>query len=73
MAAENILARIRRDDAARAKLEFGPCTKDSPAELEIVIDVELVGRVRFTCRRFFVQIGTSGRATERSGHGRRRD
>ncbi len=47
----NIIRQIRRREVIRAKLAAGPCTKESPALREIVLNVELVGRVRFTCSR----------------------
>jgi hypothetical protein len=46
---ENIIRQIRRRDVIRAKLAAGPCTEGSLGLREVVLDVELVGRVRFTC------------------------
>jgi hypothetical protein len=48
---ENIIRQIRRREVVRAKLTAGRCTEESPALREVVLNVELVGRVRFTCSR----------------------
>ena len=45
----NIIRQIRRREVIRAKLAAGPCTVESPALCEVMLNVELVGRVRFTC------------------------
>jgi hypothetical protein len=45
----NIISQIRRREVIRAKLAAGPCTVESPPLREVVLNVEHVGRVRFTC------------------------
>jgi hypothetical protein len=49
METENIIRQIRRREVIRAKLAAGPCTNESPGLREVVLNVELVGRVRFIC------------------------
>ena len=49
---ENILRQLRGDDVGRATLAPLPCTSDSPETIEAVIEVDSLGRVRFTFSRF---------------------
>jgi hypothetical protein len=49
---ENILRRIRGDDVARALAELPPCDATAATELDAVIEVPELGRVRFTFARF---------------------
>jgi hypothetical protein len=46
---ENIILRIRGDEIAKAKLAAGPCTRNSSPQSAVVLNVKLVGRVRFFC------------------------
>ena len=46
---ENIILRMRGDEIAKAKLAAGPCTNHSSRRSVVVLDVKLVGRVRFFC------------------------
>jgi len=49
MGRTNIIAQIRRWEVVRAKLSLGRCTDESPPQRDVVLDVETIGRVRFTC------------------------
>jgi hypothetical protein len=46
---ENIILRMRGDEIAKAKLAAGPCPSHSSHRSVVVLNVKLVGRVRFFC------------------------
>jgi hypothetical protein len=49
---ENIILRIRGDEIAKAKRAAGPCTRYSSPQSVVVLNVKLLGRVRFFCSSF---------------------